>query len=108
MKPPTPPRHLDKPGRDLFKRLVMDYAITDAGGLALLTTACECLDRMRQAQAAIQEHGALVRDRYDQLKNNPACVLERDARNGYLAALKALQLDIEPGVKQAPGRPLGS
>lgn len=107
MKLPSPPRHLQKPGRELFKRLVSDYHITDSGGLALLTTAAESLDRMREAQAAIKEHGAVVTDRYGQLKNNPACTLERDSRNGFLAAIKALQLDIED-TKGLPGRPMGS
>ncbi|MBN1379682.1 MAG: P27 family phage terminase small subunit [Gammaproteobacteria bacterium] len=103
---PKPPAHLQKPGADLWKIIVADYEIVDSGGLALLTTACECLDRMRQAQAAIKKHGALIKDRYGCLKSNPACVLERDSRNGYLQSLKALQLDV--AGDKLPGRPQGS
>jgi len=54
------------------------------------------LDRIREAQAAIRKHGALVPDRWGTLKQNPACFLERDARAGMLSALKALNLDLEP------------
>jgi hypothetical protein len=64
----------------------------DAAGLALVTTAAEALDRIREAQAAIRKHGALVPDRYGALKQNPACFLERDARAGMLSALRALPL----------------
>jgi hypothetical protein len=64
--------------------------------LALVTTAAEALDRIRQAQDAIRQHGALIKDRHGVLKQNPACILERDARTGMLAALRALNLDLEP------------
>jgi len=84
-----------------------DYAIDDAAGVALLTTAAECLDRMRAAQAAISEHGETVTDRYGQIKVNPACSLEKDARNGFLAAIKEMNLDIEP-LRDSPGRPPGA
>jgi hypothetical protein len=61
----------------------------------------------RAAQAAIAEHGETVTDRYGQVKVNPACGLEKDARNGFLAALRALNLDILP-LRDKPGRPTGS
>jgi len=65
------------------------------------------MDRMRAAQAAIAEHGEVVTDRYSQVKVNPACQLERDSRNGFLAALRALNLDLEP-IRDGPGRPPGA
>jgi phage terminase small subunit len=75
---------------------VQQYRIADGAGLALVTTAAEALDRIREAQAAIRKHGALVADRYGGMKQNPACFLERDARAGMLSALRALNLDLEP------------
>jgi phage terminase small subunit len=51
---------------------------------------------MKEAQAAIREHGVLIRDRYGGLRQNPAIAVERAARDGMLAALKALNLDLEP------------
>lgn len=108
LKRPKPPAHLGPNGKALWADLAAEYSIDDAGGRALLTTAAECLDRMRAAQAAIAEHGEVVIDRYGSPKVNPACGLEKDARAGFLAALKALRLDIEP-IKQVgrPGKPLG-
>jgi P27 family predicted phage terminase small subunit len=93
---PKPPNHLKAAGRRLWADIVAQYRIYDAAGLAYVTTAAEALDRIRQAQKAIREHGALVPDRYGALKQNPACFLERDARAGMLSALRALNLDLEP------------
>jgi phage terminase small subunit len=101
-----PPAHLGKAGRQLFRDVVAEYSIDDVAGLALLGTAAECLDRIRAAQAAIERDGEVVQDRYGQVKVHPACNLEKDARNGFLMALKALNLDLEP-LKSAPGRPMG-
>jgi P27 family predicted phage terminase small subunit len=100
------PSHLKPAGADLWRKLLDEYAIRDAAGLALVTAAAEALDRMRSAQAAIEKHGEVVLDRYGSPKLNPACALEKDARNGLLAALKALNLDLEP-LRDGPGRPSG-
>jgi P27 family predicted phage terminase small subunit len=94
--PPEPPSHLEAAGRRLWTDLVSQYRISDAAGLALVAAAAEALDRIRQAQAAIREHGVLVPDRHGALKQSPACVVERDARAGMLSALRALNLDLEP------------
>ena len=90
-----PPTHLDKAGAGLWSDVVRQYRIADGAGLALVTTAAECLDRMRQAQEAIAQHGVLVRDRYGGLKANPAIAVERGARDGMIAALRSLNLDLE-------------
>jgi P27 family predicted phage terminase small subunit len=104
LKTAKPPKHLGKSGAKLWEELTTEYGIADAAGLTLVATACECLDRMRAAQAAIAKHGEVIDDRYGAPKLNPACSLEKDARNGLLAALKALNLDLEP-LKDSPGRP---
>jgi hypothetical protein len=101
-----PPKHLGPHARQFYSDVAEEYKIDDAAGLALLTTAAECLDRMRAAQASICIFGEITVDRYGGPKINPACGLEKDARAGFLAALKALNLDIEP-LRDRPGRPPG-
>lgn len=101
-----PPQTLSAEARDLWRRLTDEYAIHDAAGLHLLSTALEAFDRMREAQALIAEHGACTQDRFGQLRPNPATTIERDSRAAMLAALKALNLDIEP-LRDGPGRPPG-
>jgi len=100
------PSHLKATGARLWRDLVDEYRIADGAGRALVTTAAEAMDRMKAAQAAIAEHGEVVLDRYGAPKLNPACALEKDARAGLLAALKALNLDLEP-LRDGPGRPSG-
>jgi phage terminase small subunit len=91
-----PPRHLKAAGQALWTDIVMQYRIRDGAGLALVTTVAECRDQIRAAQAIIQKEGAIIRDRYGGARQHPACGLERDARAGMLAALKLLNLDLEP------------
>lgn len=98
------PDHLRDAGRAFYGSVGAEYGIADAAGLALLARAAECVDRMHAAQAAIAEHGELVPDRYGGVKLNPACNLEKDARSGFLAAMRALNLDLEP-LRDGPGRP---
>jgi hypothetical protein len=100
------PSHLGPEGGRLWRDLIEEYGISDPAGLALVTAAAECADRVKAAQAAIATHGEVVVDRYGAPKLNPACGLEKDARNGLLAALKALNLDLEP-LRDGPGRPSG-
>jgi hypothetical protein len=98
-----PPEHLKPAGAELWAEIQKQYAIVDAGGLALLTTAAECLDRMRAAQLQIAEGGEFTADRYGQLRVSPACQLEKESRAGYLLALKQLNLDLEPLRDRATG-----
>ena len=94
--PPKPPPHLKAAGKALWMALVEEYRIDDAAGLALARVAAECRDRLDEAQQAIREPGAITKDRYGNPRQNPACLLERDARTGLMQALKQLNLDIEP------------
>jgi len=98
------PDHLRDGGKAFWRAVADEYSIADAAGLALLTRAAECIDRIDAAGRAIAEHGELVIDRYGAPKLNPACALEKDARAGFLAAMKALNLDLEP-LRDGPGRP---
>jgi P27 family predicted phage terminase small subunit len=94
-KQPKPPAHLAKAGRDLWRRVQGEFQISDGGGLCLLATACEALDRMRQAQEVLAADGLTVTDRYGTKKTHPCIAIERDSRNGLLASLRALNLEIE-------------
>jgi hypothetical protein len=85
---------------------VNEYAIEDAAGLALLSQACESLDRVRECQRIVREDGAVLLDRFGQRKGHPLLATERDARASMLAALKALNFDLEP-LRDGPGRPPG-
>lgn len=101
------PDHLSTDAASWWTRIVREYSIDDDAGYLLLQTAMEAFDRMRGCQTAIARDGELVRDRFEQMKPHPLLPTERDARAQMLAALKALNLDIEP-LRDRPGRPGGA
>ena len=100
------PSHLSVDAKHWWRELQKEYQISDAAGLLLLQTACEAHDRLKMAQAEIVRDGQAVMDRFSQPKPHPLLTVERDARAAMLAALKQLNLDLEP-LRDGPGRPGG-
>jgi len=85
--------------------VLTDYSIEDAPGLALLEQAATSLHRAEQAREMLAKEGLVTRDRFDQPKPHPAAVIARDAEASFRAALRDLQLDVEP--TRPVGRPSG-
>lgn len=106
MKKNDAPKHLSTEAAGWWSKLSQEYDISDDGGRLLLQTALEAFDRMRRCQAAVAKDGELVMDRFEQPKPHPLLPTERDCRAQMLAALKQLNLDIEP-LRDRPGRPGG-
>ncbi len=103
---PNRQRQLSAEARRLWRSMSRDYDINDPGGLAILQAGLEAFDRMRQAQADIRRDGATFKDRFGQLRGHPSITVERDSRAAWLAALKQLNLDLEP-LRDHRGRPAG-
>jgi len=103
--PPRPPAGLSAEGRRWWKRIAEAWQL-DAAAYLILAGAMECFDRMRQAQGMIATDGITISDRFGQIKQHPATMVERDAKSGLLRALKALNLDLEP-LCERPGRQPG-
>jgi P27 family predicted phage terminase small subunit len=106
LEPPAPPKGLSAASRRWWRRLAGDYGIRDAAGELLLETALRSLDRAEQARAVLDRDGVTSLDSRGRPKQHPAVTVERDARAGMLAALKALNLDVLP-LRDGPGRPGG-
>jgi P27 family predicted phage terminase small subunit len=90
------PDHLSEEAKSWWARLVEEFQLEDDAAHLLLQTALEAFDRMRGCQSAIERDGATVPDRFGQHKPHPLLAAERDSRAQMLAALKALNLDLEP------------
>ncbi len=101
--------HLSPEAKRIYRRITGEYCdiIEDPAGHLILVAAMEAFDRMKQAQAAIAEHGLVFLDRYEQPRANPAAAAERDSRAAMLSALKQLNLDVEVVPHAGPGRPPG-
>jgi P27 family predicted phage terminase small subunit len=100
------PKRLSAEASRSWQKIVDEYHIVDDTGLIILTTAFEAFDRMRVAQDQIKREGMTSTDRFGQTKAHQLLTVERDARAQFLAALKQLNLDIEP-LADRPGRPDG-
>jgi P27 family predicted phage terminase small subunit len=102
----NPPRGLSPEAEAWRRKIVEGFEIDDNAGALILTTAMEALDRLRQAQKLIDREGITTTDRFGQVKQHPATMVERDSRTALLRSLKALNLDIEaPGeIGRPPGR----
>jgi len=86
---------LSKEAETLYKTVAETWGIEDEPGKVTLLTACQALDRLREAQDAIRQDGLLLTDRFAQKKLHPATVIEKDSRAHLLQALKALNLDLD-------------
>jgi P27 family predicted phage terminase small subunit len=102
----TVPKGLSTEAKGWWNRLRKEFGIDDDAGLLLLQTSLEALDRMRECQAAVRRDGPTERNRFGEPRPHHLLVVERDARAQMLAALKALNLDVEP-LRDGPGRPPG-
>jgi len=90
------PPQLGAEARRWWDRIVAAYEIEDEGGRLLLQTAMEAFQLMRECQAAIARDGLVTRGSKRQPRAHPLLAAERDARAQMLAALKQLNLDLEP------------
>ena len=103
----SPPKDLSRAAKDWHRRLTNEFEIRDEAGLLLLETAMRAYDRAETARALLERDGVTIADRWGQTKPHPAAAIERDARSGLLAALRALNLDVEP-LRDRAGRPPAS
>jgi hypothetical protein len=88
------------------KRLIDEYEISDAGGLVLIQTFADAFTTELNAQDIVNKEGLTSKDRFGQTRAHPLLTVIRDSRAQKMAALKQLNLDLEP-LKEKPGRPSG-
>jgi hypothetical protein len=92
---PKPPAGLSKPAVAWWVEINSAWVL-DGPALLTLEVALQAFDRMGEARTLIAKDGPVIQDRFNRPKVHPATFLERDSRNAMLAALKQLNLGIEP------------
>jgi len=102
---PKPARKLGEHGTLLWKSIMAEYEIADAGGLEMLTLACQQLDSAESLRAQIEEDGVMVKGK-NALREHPCLRHELHARAFVARTLQRLGLDVEAIKPQ--GRPPGS
>ena len=98
--PPThdlspPPDHLSPDMKAWWNAVVADYEL-GPHHLRALQVACECWDLSQQARASLAKHGLTYEDGKGMLRQRPEAAIVRDARVGFLRAVRDLKLDVEP------------
>ena len=94
------PGHLRAAGAAFYRSMLAETDLGSADDLAVLTRACECLDRIAAAQVSIATHGEITVNQYNQPRLNPACTLEKQARDGFFSAMRMLNIEEEPKGSQ--------
>jgi P27 family predicted phage terminase small subunit len=89
------PRHLSKEAKRIWRDVVSGWQM-DARTLALLQVACESWDLMRECREKIDEAGLIIKSPTGQYRKNPACEVLKTAKDGFLRAWQALNLDVPP------------
>jgi hypothetical protein len=101
----NPPRTLGNHGLSLWNRIMSEYDVRDAGGVEMLTLACEALDRAEALRGEIERDGPVLRGR-GLVKEHPGLKHELAARSFVVRTLHRLGLDVEP-IRAGVGRPGG-
>lgn len=101
--PTEPPATLREPGRALWRGVMAQYAIVDAGGLEILRQACAACDRAAQYAAIIDAEGPMILTKTG-LREHPLIKHEIAARALTARLIARLGLDLEP-LRPQPGRP---
>jgi hypothetical protein len=100
---PPPPASLGASGSVLWRSILAQYDIVDAGGLAILEQACAAADVAAECARTRAEHGPLLRTPNGP-KNHPLLRHELAARALIGRLLARLNLDVEP-LHAHSGRP---
>jgi hypothetical protein len=88
-----PPKGLSKEAKQLWNQIASAYEF-DAIGLAILTNALSCFDRMNEAKRTLDDQGCVYFDRFKQPRQHPAFLNEQSARLAMLRHLRALGVSL--------------
>ena len=86
------PRHLGAEGAAFFVAMRAKHSLDGPAEIETLTRACECIDTIAAARASMAKTGPIIKNQYDIEKLHPGLVVEKQARDGYYAALRLLDL----------------
>lgn len=90
----APPDHLGEESRLFWQEVCGNYFL-ESHHLKILESVCTCWDRIVIARDEIALSGVFIKDRYGQIKTNPAVRVEHDSKILLARLLRELQLDVE-------------
>jgi hypothetical protein len=99
----VPPANFGPAGLNLWRSILAQYDIRDAGGLALLEQAALASDRAERLRAEIDGAGEILHTRNGP-REHPGLKAELASRAFITRTLVKLGLNVEP-LRSSPGRP---
>jgi hypothetical protein len=102
---PKPPANLGPAGASLWRNIMSEYDVSDAGGQALLEQAAAAYDRAERLRVEIDRDGEIVRGRAG-IREHPGLRGELAARAFICRTLQRLGINLE-AVRLTSGRPSG-
>jgi hypothetical protein len=97
-----PPRPLGKAGARLWKAVIGEYELADAGGVELLCLACQALDRAESCRTQIDRDGEMLKTKSG-IREHP--LLKCELANRAYVARAISRLGIDGEVAKPVGRP---
>ena len=94
MDQPKPPKHLSREAKRIWRKINAERILPDSY-IIILKVAMEAYDRLTYARKIIDQEGAYYRTDTGYMREHPCLRIEKDARNGFLAAWRQLNLNIE-------------
>src|SRR5262245_56766806 len=88
---------LREEGAGFFMLMRQAHNIEGPACVEVLTRAAECIDRIAAARASIAKDGEIIENQYGVAKLNPACALEKAARDGFFSAMRLLGINMSAG-----------
>jgi hypothetical protein len=98
---PKPPSTLGLAGANLWRSIMSEYDISDAGGRALLEQAAFAYDRAERLRVEIDRDGEIVRGRTG-MREHPGLKVELASRSFVVRTLQRLGINLE-AVRPASG-----
>jgi hypothetical protein len=99
---PQPPANLGPAGATLWRSIMAEYDVPDAGGQALLEQAAFAYERAERLRVEIDRDGEIVRTRTG-MREHPGLRGELGARSFVVRTLQRLGINLE-AVRPASGR----
>ena len=91
---PKPPANLGDAGATLWRSIMAEYDISDAGGQALLEQAATAYDRAERLRVEIDRDGEIVRGRTG-MREHPGLKIELASRSFVVRTLQRLGINLE-------------
>jgi P27 family predicted phage terminase small subunit len=93
------PKHLGRAEKKLYEQLMRTFRFDDAASVEILLQGLEARQRAREAREQIAKDGLVTHDERGVIRPHPLLRVERSAQQAFLAAMRALRLDVERVTK---------